>query len=147
MNAGQEYIHSNSMSVFLPLGCLWRLCRKKCTNSTKLVHLHPQTFSFRALPPACCDKIERPLEHTNQWHMKKPSGTKKGQLVIQGSTLSFKGHVHQGENAWKANQCSLTIWVNCLEDCWTSELNCWLAESPVMEVLYTLSFFDKFRLE
>lgn len=63
--------------------------------------------------------------------MKDPIGAEKGRLVIQGSTLSFKGRAHQGESAWKANQCLLMIWVNCFEDGWTSALICRPLESPL----------------
>lgn len=71
--------------------------------------------------------------------MKNPTGTKRGRLVIQGSTLSFKGRTHQegGESAWKANQCLLMIWVNCSEDGWTSVLICRPLQSPLLEVLYS----------
>lgn len=62
--------------------------------------------------------------------MKNPSGTKRGRLIIQGSTLSFKGCIHQEESAWKANQCWLMIWVNCFEDGRTSVLICRPLQSP-----------------
>lgn len=52
--------------------------------------------------------------------MKNPSGTERGRFVIQGSALSFKGCAHPLENASEANQCLLTIRVNCSEDGLTS---------------------------
>lgn len=58
-------------------------------------------------------------------------------LVIQGSMLSFKGHTHQKESAWKANQCLLMIWFNCFEDGRTSALICRPLQSPLLEVLYS----------
>lgn len=77
------------------------------------------------------------MKHEESLRYKKRKKGKKGRLVIQGSTLSFNGRTHQGESAWKANQCLLMIWVNCFEDGWTSVLICRPLQSPWVEVLYS----------